>query len=271
MRGFRRVDSVLRIWRNHQARIYSLGGLALAWEILSWFFPPYLVPSLGAVLGNFVQIFVSPNLLEHFATTIVRLLLGVGVSFVVGSILALCMSFSARIERYVIPLVEFLMGIPSLALVVIVIIWVPFVELRVFVVLLLVCFPFFTVQILDGIKGISNELVEMLRIFRPSRSQLFVKLILPGVIPAILTSWKVTIAFGTRAVVIAELVGATIGIGNRLLTAQEEFEMAAALAWTLTLVAFLGFSQVVIGTIEKYLLRWRPVAAFVARDHIGSS
>ena len=37
-------------------------------------------------------------------------------------------------------------------LVVIIIIWVPFVELRVFVVLLIVCFPFFTVQILDGIK-----------------------------------------------------------------------------------------------------------------------
>ncbi len=262
---------IISVLRKHRARITSLCGLAVVWQILSWFFPPYLVPSVPEILTEFFRIFVTPKLLEHFAASIGRLLLGVGVAFVLGSLVALCMSFSSWIERHMIPLLEFLMGIPSLSLVVIIIIWVPYVELRVFVVLLVVCFPFFTVQIFDGIKGISKDLVEMLRIFRPNRVQLLTKLVLPGVIPAILTSWKVTIAFGTRAVIIAELVGATTGIGNRLLTAQEEFEMDDALAWTLTLVVFLGFAHFVIASLEKYLLRWRPQAALAATQQVGNA
>ncbi len=257
------------VFRTHRARIVSLCGLAAVWQILSLFFPPYLVPSVPEILGELGRIFITPKLIEHFAVSIGRLLMGVSVAFVLGGLVALCMSFSVQIERHVSPIVEFLMGIPSLSLVVIVIIWVPEVEVRVFVVLLLVCFPFFTVQILDGIKGVSKDLVEMLRIFRPRRTQLLTKLILPGVVPAILTSWKVTIAFGTRAVIIAELVGATKGIGNRLLTAQEEFEMDDALAWTLTLVIFLGFAQFVIASIEKRLLRWRPQAVLGAGEQAG--
>ena len=257
------------LWRRHGPRVTSLAGLALAWQVAAFSLPAYLVPGLPAVLGEFAAIFVSPDLLGHFALTIGRLMLGMVVSFLVGTALAIGMSLSERFERHLMPLIEFLMGIPALALVVLIIIWVPFVELRIFVVLLLVCFPFFTIQILDGIKGVSKDLIDMLRAFRPTRRQLFAKLILPGVVPAVLTSWKLTIAYGTRAVIIAELVGTTSGIGNRLLSAQEKFEMDDALAWTLALVAFLWASQSVLTWLERRLLRWRP-AALARVEQFGS-
>jgi len=58
---------------------------------------------------------------------------------------------------------------------------------------------------------------------------------------------------------IAELVGATTGVGFQLLSAQEKFDMPAAIAWTLVLVVFLLLSQFSLEIMEKNLLKYRPV------------
>jgi ABC-type nitrate/sulfonate/bicarbonate transport system permease component len=61
-------------------------------------------------------------------------------------------------------------------------------------------------------------------------------------------------------VVVAELVGATGGVGYELLMQQQQFDMAGALAWTLQLVFFVLISQQVIALIEAYAFRYRAVS-----------
>src|SRR4029079_8286046 len=87
------------------------------------------------------------------------------------------------------------------------------VELRIAFVLVVVCGPVFIVDALDGMKGVSRDLRDMLRSFRPSRRPLFTKLVLPATLPTILTSWKINLSLAIRVVTMAELVGAVSGIG----------------------------------------------------------
>ena len=68
---------------------------------------------------------------------------------------------------------------------------------------------------------------------------MFRVLVLPTVVPGILTAWKVNLGNASRVVVVAELVGATGGVGYELLRQQQLFDMAGALAWTLQLVVFV--------------------------------
>ena len=63
---------------------------------------------------------------------------------------------------------------------------------------------------------------------------------------------------GARVVVVAELVGATSGVGYQLLQSQQLFDMAAAVSWTLTLVVFVLLMQSALASIENVLLRYRP-------------
>ena len=65
---------------------------------------------------------------------------------------------------------------------------------------------------------------------------------------------------GSRVVVVAELVGATGGVGYELLQQQQIFDMAGAIAWTLVLVIFVLIVQGVITLIENHALRYRAVA-----------
>jgi NitT/TauT family transport system permease protein len=85
-------------------------------------------------------------------------------------------------------------------------------------------------------------------------------MILPSILPEILTAWKVNLGNASRVVVVAELVGATGGVGYELLQQQQMFDMTGAMAWTLQLVLFVLIVQYVLTLIERTAFRYRAVS-----------
>jgi ABC-type nitrate/sulfonate/bicarbonate transport system permease component len=78
------------------------------------------------------------------------------------------------------------------------------------------------------------------------------------VTPGIFTAWKLNLGLATRMVLVAELVGATIGVGAQLLNSQQLFDMTAVVAWTLLLALATLLALGVIELIEARVLRYRP-------------
>jgi len=239
--------------------IVSIGFILIAWEISSHFVPPYLIPSLAVIGQAFLKVVTSWKMVWHVLVTILRVMGALCVSFFLGAILSILMGFVRKTEEYILPVLHFVMGVPALSWVVFAIIWFPKVEMRILFILVACCFPNYTLELHDGIKAIPKELSDMIKSFRPTRCQLFTKLILPSLVPPILTTWKINIGYAARVAMIAELVGATTGVGFQLLSAQEKFDMPAAIAWTLVLVVFLLLSQFSLEIMEKNLLKYRPV------------
>ena len=124
---------------------------------------------------------------------------------------------SRSAEAYLTPVLILLQGIPALSWVVIAVIWFHGTEFRIFFIMLVTTLPAFTFQILDAVRSMSKDLFEMTVAFRPTRWTLFRVLVLPTVVPGILTAWKVNLGNASRVVVVAELVGATGGVGYELL------------------------------------------------------
>jgi ABC-type nitrate/sulfonate/bicarbonate transport system permease component len=223
-------------------------------------FPPFLFPSLADIAARFLGILLTPNQLADVGATVGRILAGLAGAFVLGTVFAFAMGRSPAVERFFSPLLTFSQGIPALAWVVFAIIWLKGVEFRIFFIMLLTTLPAFTFQLLDAFRAMSKDLFEMVLSFRPSRAKLFRVLILPSVLPGILTAWKVNLGNASRVVVVAELVGASGGVGYELLQQQQLFDMAGAVAWTLQLVVFVLVVQHAIGLIEARLLRYRAAS-----------
>lgn len=240
--------------------IISIGMLLIVWEISSHFVPSYLIPNLHAIFGAFFKVVFSWKLVQHAFITIIRILVALNIAFLLGALLSILMGFFEKLEDYILPVLHFVMGVPALSWVIFSIIWFPQVEMRILFILVVCCTPNYTLELHDGIKAIPKDLKEMLESFRPSRMQLFTKLILPSIVPAILTAWKINVGYATRVAMVAELVGATAGVGFQLLSAQELFDMPGAIAWTLVLVTFLLLSQFFLGKTESKLLSYRPKA-----------
>lgn len=238
----------------------SIVLLAVAWQISSLFFPHFLFPSVPDIVVRTVDILISGPLLIDVVMTALRIFAGLLGAFLLGGLLALLVGRSRTIENYLSPILVFLQGIPALSWVVIAIIWFHGIEFRIFFIMVLTTLPAFTFQILDAFRSMSKDLFEMTMAFRPTRWTLFRVLILPTIIPGILTAWKVNLGNAARVVVVAELVGATGGVGYQLLRQQQLFDMAGAIAWTLQLVLFVLVVQQIIVAIENWLLRYRAVS-----------
>jgi NitT/TauT family transport system permease protein len=249
----------LRLIRVLQASA-SMVVLAALWQIASLFFPPYLFPSVPDIVVRTMGIVFSWPLLSEVLVTAARIFAGLLGAFVLGGIMALAVGRSPSIESYVTPVLAFLQGIPALSWVVIAVIWFHGIEFRIFFIMVMTTLPAFTFQILDAFRSMSKDLFEMTMSFRPRRWALFRVLIVPTIVPGILTAWKVNLGNAARVVVVAELVGATGGVGYELLRQQQLFDMAGAIAWTLQLVLFVLIVQQTITAIEGWALRYRAVS-----------
>jgi NitT/TauT family transport system permease protein len=226
--------------------------IVVLWEIVAWMVPPYVVPGWGRILSSLADL-----RMDFVLITLARVAAALLISFVLGLALAVAMYLWAPVESYLRPVVRLFMAVPVVCWILFSVLWFKWVEFRIAFVLIVVCAPVFLVDFLDGMKGVSHELRDMLRSFRPSRTHFFTKLVLPATVPVILTSWKINLSLAIRVVTIAELVGAVSGIGYGLVIAQELFSVADVFAWTLVLVIVLFLAEAVLTLVEERMLRWR--------------
>jgi NitT/TauT family transport system permease protein len=238
--------------------LYSLLAFAVVWETLS-----HLAPSLGIppfAIPSFVRIAKSIAGITpiDIVVTLARVIAALVVSFVLGVALAMAMYRSTTLDNYLHPLIRILMAVPVVSWILFAVLWFPGVEFRIGFVLVVVCGPVFLVNCIDAMRSVPRELRHMMQSFRPTTLQYFNKLILPAIVPAIFTSWKVNISLAIRVVTIAELVGAVTGIGHQLSVAKGLFSVADVFAWTVVLVALLFLLEAIVARLETRLLRWRP-------------
>jgi ABC-type nitrate/sulfonate/bicarbonate transport system permease component len=230
----------------------SLIVLALVWEALSWVMPPYAVPGWGRIFKSLIDL-----RFDYVLITLERVCVALVISFVLGLAIAVAMYASSTFERYAKPVIRLFMAIPVVCWILFSVLWFKGVEFRIAYVLIVTCAPIFVIDCLDGMKGVQKDLRDMLRSFRPTRLQYFSKLILPGTLPIIFTSWKINISLAIRVVTIAELVGAVSGIGYGLTVAQELFSVADVFAWTVVLIVIMFAAEAILIRIEEHFLRWR--------------
>lgn len=237
--------------------LVSLLVFAAVWQTLSYLapylgIPPFAIPSLVRIAKSIATI----TWLD-IAVTLARVIGALVVSFVLGLALAMAMYRSETLEKYLHPIIRLFMAVPVVSWILFAVLWFPGVEFRIGFVLVVVCGPVFLVDTLDAMRSVPRELRSMIKSFRPTTFQFFIKLMLPAIVPTIFTSWKVNISLAIRVVTIAELVGAVTGIGHQLSVAQELFSVADVFAWTIVLVALLFLLEAIVARVESRLLRWR--------------
>lgn len=234
--------------------------IAAIWQIASLFFPPFLFPSLVDVFWRFIGIVTDWAQFADVLATVLRILAGLAGAFLIGALLAVLMARSRMANDFLSPALTLFQGIPALSWVVFAIIWFHGIESRIFFIMVMTTLPAFSFQVLGALQAMSRDLTEMVMSFRPSRTKLFTAMIIPAILPDILTAWKVNLGNASRVVVVAELVGATGGVGYQLLQQQQVFDMAGALAWTLQLVFFVLVVQAILTLIENVAFRYRAIS-----------
>jgi NitT/TauT family transport system permease protein len=233
-------------------------ALFAAMEIASRFVPDYIMPSPLAILTSLVEAMRTEQ--SHIWITLARLTAAVAFSMVVGILLGLAMGTYAGIRPYLRSLIIIDTGIPALSWMLIAVFWFKNPEARIFFILTLILVPFYALNVYDGMRALSRDLVDMIESFRPSRLQVLHYLVAPHIVPYVFLTTRSVIGYAIRMAIFAELVASAVGIGSRMSLAQSTFHIDQVLAWTIFLVVLNLVVQGGVALLEKKLLKWRPEA-----------
>lgn len=232
--------------------------LLIAMEITSRYVPDYLMPSPLTVWNAARELFFTDP--YHVGITLLRLAVAVTVAMAIGVLLGLAMGMLPWIRPYLKAVVVIDTGIPALSWMLIAVFWFKNPETRIFFILLVILLPFYALNIYEGVRALSKDLVDMIESFRPSRWQVLRYLILPYIVPYIFLTTKSVIGYAIRMVIFAELVASAVGIGARMNLAQSTFRIDQVLAWTFFLVILNLVLQALVNKLERLVLNWRAEA-----------
>ena len=237
-----------------QGRILQLSIVPIAilfvWALCARYsdISPILLPAPESVVSTFTELLASGDLTEHIVSSAKRTLGGFALSSFIGISLALLFSQSPLAKNLGYFVVEAARVTPPLALIPLLILWLGIEEApKVAIVFLSSFFPIY-LNALTAIESVEQKLKEVAKTLHFSAWETFRLLTLPAALPGILTGLRVGFGYSWRALVGAELIAASSGLG---------FMISEASEFSKTSVVFVGiFSIIVIGVFMDWLLSW---------------
>lgn len=193
--------------------------------------------------------------------TMVRVLGGMAIAMVAGTIIGLIMGLSELGEDIFINWILVLFSIPAIVFGILFILWFGLNDSAAIFAVGVAATPSIAINIWQGAKAIDHDLVHMGKAFHFSRRSLLLKVTLPQLVPYILAALRYALAISWKIVTVVELIGLSSGVGYMLNWWFGNFNMTQVLAWTLLFtITLLLIENFLLKPFEKRLTKWRPIA-----------
>jgi NitT/TauT family transport system permease protein len=246
--------------------IATLALAAAAYEATarSGYFPRALLPTLPTVASTLLAMLRDGSMLQHAASTLYRVIVGLALAIAVGLPLGILMGRVRAVEHFFLPLASALMPIPSLAWVPIFILWFGLGNtVSILIVFYAALFPML-LNAWSGVRSVNPLWLRAAGAMGADETALFWKVILPGASPFIITGLRQAFLRSWIAVVGAEMLAASDwGLGWVIYDAKEFLNTDVMLA-SLAVIGLIGFvfERFVFGSIERATVqRWGMVRA----------
>ena len=203
--------------------------------------PAVLLPSPLDVLRAFVRLAASGELFTHTLASAARSLAGFALASLAGVGLGLVFSRKPQTEQSVHIVLEALRVTPPLAMIPLLILWLGINEApKIAIVVLSGFFPIY-LNTLTAFRTVDRKLLEVGASLDFSRSEIFRLIMLPAAMPGILTGLRLGFGYSWRALVGAELIAASSGLGYLINESGEYLKTDCVFVGIIT-IALLGIA-----------------------------
>lgn len=199
--------------------------------ITIWFYtttymaiPKGILPTIPDVGQTFLEMLKSGQLESDIAVSISRVLKGYCISIVLGVTLGSLIGMYRPMKELFVPIITVIRQIPMIAWIPLIILWCGIGEVSKVVIIVLVAFFQILVNTQSGIESTPKGYIEVARLYKLGKWKTFIKVYLPHAIPQILVGLRLGLGGSWMAVVAAELIAATSGIGYRMSSARSNMQ-----------------------------------------------
>jgi NitT/TauT family transport system permease protein len=239
----------------------AAAGLLVAWQVGVTVFevPEYIAPTPVGVAKTFVQ--WAPVLLENFIPTLIESVAG----FVIGNLVAILLSISfvhsALAERAFYPIAVFVKSIPILAIAPILVLILGTGYAPKIAIAALICFFPTLVNMVRGLKAVSPQELELMRMLSASKSEIFWKLRVYRSLPYLFAALKIAATSCVIGAIVGEWIGSNRGLGALIIDATFNYRSALLYA-TIFLSSGLAVALfALVGLLERLTIKWDAESA----------
>jgi len=210
-------------WQLQRAVELLIGWLPVAivvglWELAS-----------GRVVGRTVlpppsdvfvvvwELFASGSILPHLGVSLLRVVIGLALSIVIGVLLGIGMARSQPVEDVFEVFLALLYPIPKVALVPLAILWLGVGTETAVLIIFLACLLPIILNSYNAATNVDQNLIWSAQMMGTSDRELLLNVVFPDTVPEIITGIKQAIPIAFIALIGAELIASNQGVGNIIL------------------------------------------------------
>jgi len=229
-----------------------LGLWTLLVELKIW--PPYLFPGPWSVGQALWAGFADHSFLIAIAVSMRRVLIGYGVSVVLGMILGLGVASNKFLEETMGGLLVSLQSLPSICWWPLALLWFGLNQNAILFVVIMGSLLSVTLAMEDGRKQMPKIYGMAGRNLGARGFKLFWHVLVPASLPFIVSGLKQGWAFAWRSLITAEMLYLSLGLGQVLMMGRDLNDMSQVLAVMILIIA-LGYivDGLVFKTVERRL------------------
>lgn len=211
--------------------------LLFAWQIasMSGIWSAYVLPS-PAKTGRALWIMIeNGTLLQHILVSFKRVLTGFSIAFLLAFLGGIMGYGLPALEEYYGDFLEFMRNVPPISLIALLILWFGIGEVSKIIIIVLASFFPMYLNIRKGFSSTDSKLLEVGDVFGLNKWDKFVRIVLPGAVPDILVGMRVGLGYSWRAIIGAEMIAASKGLGYLILDAQQMSRSDKVIAGIITI------------------------------------
>jgi len=199
------------------------------------------------------------SIFKHISSSLYRMVFGYLLSVVFGIATAVVLSSNKYVSISFKPLISFMMSIPTITWVPVLLVTTGISDTTIITAIFLGSYFTIVYNTLDGLENVEKKLIMAAQIMGYTRFQTLMKVSIPASFNHIIIGLKLGISYSWRALVGAEMLGATNeGLGYLIFTSRQFYDLNKAVS-TLVIIGIIGYlmSRVIIITIQKNTLeKW---------------
>lgn len=220
---------------------------------------PYFLPSPSVISETFINMLSSGLLGKHLLASMIRLVYGFFITVIVAVPMGILVGKAKYFRHWVNPTLSFLQQIPPIAWIPIFILWLGIDEAsKVAVIIYASFFPVF-LNTVQGVNSVDPKLIEVGRAYMLTPMEMVRRVYMPSAAMSIFVGLRLGLSNCWRALVGAELIAASSGIGSLIVEGRELFQPDKIFVAVFTIGVAGLFIDLFLKKLESRLMPWKKM------------
>ncbi len=244
------------ILKDRKLSIISKILIIVIWLLLSRLIDNEIIfPSIKSTFVSLIDIIKNPNFLIIIGYSILRSLIGFIISLLLAIIIGIFSSTSKTIYHLMLPIINFLSSVPTMAIIILALIWLNNEFVPIFVGFIMV-FPILYETVLKGILNIDKNIISMAQIYKVEKVNIIKDIYIPSIFISLSNIFSSTLGINLKMVIAGEVLSQPkYAIGSNLQLQKMYLNTSGVFAWIIIILLIAKLFEYILEGIKNLCIK----------------